>query len=97
IFLYQASISIVLGNGPRVPLTTVPSARVNTSFSRNGPQVGDPGATSCGWLRGRQREGIPGFAPTTVSKPRLSDPTSLTVASMFAPTCRSTLKFSDIV
>src|ERR1700730_4537814 len=96
-FLYHASVPIVLGNGARVPLTTVPSLRVNTSFSRNGPQVGDPGATSFGWLRPRQRDGIPGFAATTVSKCRLWDRLEPGVASIFEPICRSTLKFSDIV
>jgi hypothetical protein len=29
----------------RVPLTTVPSALVNTPFSENGPHVALPGAT----------------------------------------------------
>ena len=34
---------------------------VNTALSRNGPQVGVPGATSLGWLRLRQSCGFPGL------------------------------------
>ena len=50
--------------GPRVPLITWPEAVVNTLLSPKGPQVGEPGATSLGWLRLRQSAGSPGFAST---------------------------------
>jgi hypothetical protein len=52
---------MVFGYGERVPLTTVPLARVYTVFSPNGPQVGVRGITSWDWLKLRQSAGFPGL------------------------------------
>ena len=54
-----------LGANGRVPLMTVPSARVKTPFSENGPHVALPGATWLSWLTLRQSAGSPGLVGWT--------------------------------